>query len=191
MSRRVKRWSDPDNENEILVVHKDPVSVSRAVVALFLLLMAALSVGQQFYFSGERSADQEAQQARDAEQTEQFQRGIQKQIDAAEADRARIKALIVRLLSAHTPAEQRRILEEFVRSDKAATARATPSPARTSQRHSSQQPASKKPSAAKTSAPTQPTGHTPTQQPTGGPSSTLLPLPVHTCVRVDATMVCI
>lgn len=177
--RKTSKYKDPNDEHEIIVVHKEEASaasVTRLVIAAVFIVLAAITIGQQLYFQGQREADRKAQAAKDI----QFQNNqkalnarLQQQIDDADADRERLRNLIIGILTAKTPTESRKLLEQFIaesrRQSKASSPGPSPQASPTTYRQNRQNsgtPArpSPRPSASRTTEPR------PTQSPSPRPS---------------------
>lgn len=180
---RTTKYEDPLDENTITVVHREessPASTMRFIIAALFLVLAAITIGQQLYFQGQRTSDLKAQHVRD----EQFQKDqkalnkqLQAQITASDIDRERLRSLVLGVLTARTPEESRKILEKFVadtaRQRRQDATNPTPSPTPRATFKSSSNPRSNpQPSPTRTSKPN------PSHSPTARPSPTRTP----TCI---------
>lgn len=131
--KRTKKYEDPFEENTITVVHREessPASTMRFVIAALFLVLAAITIGQQLYFQGQRSSDLKAQQKIDKDfqaNQEKLNAQLQQQITDADLDRERLRTLVLGVLTARTPEESRKILEKFI-AETARQRRVSPTP---------------------------------------------------------------
>lgn len=136
---RTRVAKDPYDETQITVVHKEeasPASVTRLAIAMLFVVLAAITIGQQLYFQGQREADRKEQAQTDAEfqvNQKKLNATLQDQIRQANLDREKLRGLVLGILTAPTAEQRRKLLEQFASPEPVTpAARPTPTPQRSS-----------------------------------------------------------